>query len=175
LGNGEIKKLIVKANFLKIAVAVLALAALAGLSYFLTQAVKTNTISKSAIINSLYKDGILQKDFVLVGFSQVCNLKIDGQLYPVYDSREDENNASEPRGNNQIIVFNPHYQVVQHFDYVDARPLLCRDNSLYVLGDLSQSVAGANNGENTLIFSNEAKSFELKQTDILKLPEYDGQ
>jgi hypothetical protein len=162
----------VKAHFLKIVLVLLVLIILAGLGGLLQKQAKPTAVSQSQVINFLYQKGVLQKDFVLVHFSQVCNLVIAGEKYPVYDSREDENNVSEPRGVNQIIVMSPDFEVRQAIKYVDARPLECQNNRLYTWGDITVDDAHVGN---TLEFLDGARTVVTSETDILKLPNYQGQ
>jgi hypothetical protein len=103
----------------------------------------------------------------------VCNLKIAGLLYPVYDSRELVKGAVTARGYNQIIVLSPQLAVRQHIEYADARPLMCLDDKLYTWGDVN--VNNIDPSGNTLEFSNQAKTVVFSETDILDMPNYSGQ
>lgn len=86
----------------------------------------------------------------LVHVSHVCNLTINQEQYLVIDMRELIKGAVVPRGLNQIVVLNGAFQLVQQIEYVNARPLFCEGNKLYLYGSLI--VDGQSNEGNVLMF-----------------------
>ena len=107
-------------------------------------------MDQSELLKLVISSEIVDAGRSLVHVSHACNLIINHEQYMVVDMRELTKGAVVPRGLNQIIVLNRALQLVQRIEYVNARPLFCEGNKLYLHGRLI--VDGQSDEGNVLIF-----------------------
>jgi hypothetical protein len=92
--------------------------------------------TRSQLYQALVAGKVLDPYRLLVHLSHTCNLRVDGQWLPVVDVQELVKGAVVPRGVNRIIILDSRLKRVREIGYTGERPLFCRDNRLYVWGDL---------------------------------------
>jgi hypothetical protein len=132
-------------------------------------------VCRERIFQALMGNHILEPTRILAHYSHTCDLTVDGGTYPVVDVRELEKNAKVARGVNRIVIFTSEWKKVQIIDYFNERPLFCRDNSLYVFGDISIASIGTYYSGNVIVFRDHAKKIDLKHVDWVSLPTLDHQ
>ncbi|HXP59728.1 MAG TPA: hypothetical protein VN829_04505, partial [Dongiaceae bacterium] len=87
---------------------------------------------RAALRNALRTSGVLEKGRQLVHLSQIGNLEVEGQSFPVVDIMELVPGASTPRGINRIVVLDAALAPVQQIEYTTERPLFCKGNRLFL-------------------------------------------
>lgn len=125
-------------------------------------------VDRKIILDVLLTSQVLNKDRQLVHLSHVCNLQIDGKNFPVVDVRELIVGATTPRGVNRIIVLTDHLVPVQMIDYTTQRPLFCKDQRLFVFGDLM--IDNVLPEGNILSFTNNGQAVDVQLIDFNELP-----
>ncbi|MCX7110698.1 MAG: hypothetical protein NTX45_11340 [Proteobacteria bacterium] len=123
---------------------------------------------RQIVLSALLKSGALNKDRQLVHLSHVCNLRIDGRQFPVVDVMELVPGAATPRGVNRIIVLTDGLMPVQTINYTTQRPLFCKDQRLFVHGDIM--IGEVLPEGNVLSFSGNGRNVSVQQIDVNKLP-----
>lgn len=111
---------------------------------------------------------ILHPDRQLVHLSHVCDLVIGGRRFPVADVRELVPGAVVPRGVNRIVVFDDALKPVRAIEYTTERPLFCKDQRLYVFGDLA--VDGLEPAGDVLVFGDRGRTVATEEVDVDALP-----
>lgn len=127
------------------------------------------------------RQGLLQKAFAAHTFdpdreithaSHVCSLRLDGQWFPVLDVQEVVKGEVVPRGANSIVVLDPEFKLAMRLPYTSERPLFCRDNRLYVWGDLQVEAAAAEGSEVT--FTERARHVAVRHVEANDVPAPSG-
>lgn len=127
-------------------------------------------VSRQIVFQKLLDHHVIDPNRILVHYSHTCDLKIDGQIYPVIDVRELVKNERSPRGYFRIIVFSPDWEVSQSIPYIDERPLSCIKNRLLVYGDISIASLGTAKTGNVIVFQNNGHRISLETVDWISLP-----
>jgi len=125
-------------------------------------------LDRSRIITTFYKNGVLNSDRRLVHFSHTCDLTISGEMFSVFDVNELIKGANVPRGYNQIIVLNAKLETVKKIEYSRERPLYCKENQLFVFGNIM--IDGLLPEGNVLTFSDNGKQVKISNIDPNDLP-----
>ena len=86
------------------------------------------------LVQHFIQKGYTTPERNLVALIHVCTLDIAQHQYPVIDLRELVKSPNSPRGVNRIIILNEKLEKLTAIDYTKSRPLLCKNNKLY-LGD----------------------------------------
>jgi hypothetical protein len=110
----------------------------------------------------------IDPDRQLIHLSHVCNLRISGRSFPVIDLQEIVKGAATPRGVNTIIILAASLHPIRKIGYTRERPLFCKENQLYVWGDLT--IDGIASEGNTLTFTNSGKDLELSHVEANNYP-----
>jgi hypothetical protein len=101
---------------------------------------------RQALLVALGAHHVFTPPRLVVHVSHVCNVVIGAAVFPVVDLQELVKGATVPRGVNAILVLDSDLHLVRRIDYTTERPLFCRDDRLYVWGDLAiEGVAGKGN------------------------------
>jgi hypothetical protein len=124
--------------------------------------------NRRELYQALLAAGVFHPDRLLVHLSHSCNLRVDGQYFPIIDMQELVKGAATPRGVNHILVLDAKLKVAQTIEYTSERPLFCQDNRLFVFGDLS--IGGLLPEGNVLTFTNRAKTISLSHLEANDLP-----
>ena len=111
---------------------------------------------------------LVDPDRTLVHFSHVCTLQIESAYYPVLDLRENVKGAVSPRGYNRVLLLSPKLKLVRAIEYMQARPLFCRDNKLYLWDSIAIDNLGGEG--NVWTFSQGGKTAEASEVDPNDLP-----
>lgn len=123
---------------------------------------------RASLLDSLRKAGALDSERQLVHFSHTCNVHVEGATYFVVDIRELVRGAVVARGINHILVLDSSLKLVRKIEYTTERPLYCRDDQLFVYGDLM--IDGLLPEGNVLTFSEGASQISISQVDTNALP-----
>jgi hypothetical protein len=128
------------------------------------------TADKPEIKGRLLAAGILDPNRILTHCNHVCDIRFGGRTFPVVDLIELVKNASVPRGVQRIVILDPQWKkTVKTIPYITERPLFCRGNEIFVLGDLGLSDASGDPG-NVLEFRGPDLLLRTKKVDINTLP-----
>lgn len=125
-------------------------------------------ITRQQLYRALLSNKALDPERSIVHLSHVCNLRIGNSYYPVADLREIVKGVATPRGVNTIIILNSSLQPVQKIDYTKERPLFCKDNQLFLWGDLR--VYGISSEGNAISFTEGGKKMELRHVEANDYP-----
>jgi hypothetical protein len=124
--------------------------------------------SRQELFDALRHTPLLDPDRQLVHLSHTCTLRVDNRDFPVVDVQELSPGAATARGINHIVVFDASLTMVRAVEYTTERPLFCRDNALFVWGDLA--VDNQLPEGNRLTFSNGAKDIAVDRVEVNHLP-----
>lgn len=125
-------------------------------------------ITRQRLFQVLLSNKVLNPDRQIVSLYPVCNLIIKRRYYPVANLVENVKGAMEPRGVGTIVVLDPKLKPVQKIDYAAEMPLFCKDNQLFVAGDLS--IEGIHSQGNAITFTNDGKTMELRHVEANDYP-----
>ncbi len=76
--------------------------------------------------------------------------------------------AMVPRGVNAILVLDSALRLLRRIEYTTERPLFCRDDRLYVWGDLT--IDGVHGEGNEITFGSQAEVAKLVQVEANDVP-----
>lgn len=102
------------------------------------------------LVHRLSDHGVLNDQRLLTHLSHTCNLKVDGNRYPVVDVRELVPKGDSPRGLNRIVILNSSLVSLNMIEYVGSRPLFCDGNRLFLYDQIQ--VDGFEEPANVLTF-----------------------
>jgi len=122
---------------------------------------------RRVLLEALQAQQLFTAERLVVHVAHVCNLVIGKAVFPVVDLQELVKGVAVPRGVNAILVLNPNLRLLRRIEYATERPLFCRDNRLYVWGDLTiDGVIGEGN-ELTLGLNGEiTKLSQIEANDV---------
>lgn len=100
----------------------------------------TSTLSDHKIlIDHFAQQGYTNPERNLVSLIHICTLEIAQHRYPVIELRELVKSPNSPRGVNRIFIVNEKLEKLNAIDYTKSRPLLCKNNKLYLADQLQLS------------------------------------
>jgi hypothetical protein len=123
---------------------------------------------RQALLDALGAQQVFTAPRMVVHVAHVCNLVIAGAVYPVVDLQELVKGAMVPRGVNAILVLDSALHLLRRIEYTTERPLFCRDDRLYVWGDLA--IDGVHGEGNEITFGPQAEVAKLVQVEANDVP-----
>lgn len=124
--------------------------------------------ARSTLLERAASQGFFGEHRLVSHVSHVCSLRIGGDWFPVLDVQELVRGAVTARGANSIIVIDSELRMVRRFDYTSERPLFCRENRLFVFGDLQ--IDGVVSQGNELTFTDRGRVVALRHVDANEIP-----
>ena len=123
---------------------------------------------RQALLEALRAEQVFAAARRVAHVAHVCSLAIGGATYPVVDLQELVKGAVVPRGVNAILVLNSDLHLLRRIEYTTERPLFCRDDRLYVWGDLA--IDGVRGEGNEITFGPQADVTKLVKVEANDVP-----